>query len=264
MASIQDGHDDREIALDRVGVVNVVYPATVPERGGGVRSTEATFALFGELAEDARGTHLSRFVRVLQSDERILEPEHLERLLSSLRDALGSASASAEVEFTYFVPKVSPVSGEKSLLACEASYEATLGAGSTGGAGAAGFDVVLTVDVPVMTVCPCSLELTSGPAHTQRGHVAVSVRFNGQVWIEELVELAEDCASAPMFPILRGEDERAVLEAAYAKPVFIEDLVRCVAERLDSDVRVTWYRVEAENLESVHEHDVYACVERER
>ena len=258
MASIQDDHDDREIALDRVGVVNVVYPATVPERGGGAQTTEATFGLFGELSQDARGTHLSRFIRVLQADERILDPEHLERLLASLRDVLGSTSTSAEAEFTFFVPKVAPVSGEKSLLACEASYEASLDAGG------AGFDVVLTVEAPVMTICPCSLELTGGPAHSQRGHVAVSVRFNGQVWIEELVEMAEDCASAPMFPLLRGEDERALLEAAYAKPVFIEDLVRSIAERLDSDVRITWYRVEAENLESVHEHDVYACIERER
>ena len=140
-------------------------------------------------------------------------------------------------------------------MACPAMISASLGCE---------FDFVLTVEVPVMTVCPCSQEATGGPGHSQRGHVTISVRFDGLVALEELIEIAESCASAPVYPLLTGDDERVVVDTAMSNPVLVEDLVRGVAERLDSDVRVHWYRAEAENLESVSDHNVYAARECSR
>jgi GTP cyclohydrolase I len=255
MPSIQDRLDDREIGLDRVGVTDLVYPVALPERGGGFQTTEATIGLFVELGHETRGAHMSRFVETLERHPRELTAAGIESLLSELRTALGTATAHAQIECTFFVEKRAPVSGARSLMACPLSYEAALGES---------FDLTLAVEIPVMTVCPCSKEATGGPAHSQRGHVSVELCAHGRVCVEEVAELVEDCASAPVFPLLKGDDERSLIGDAYDRPVFVEDLVRNVAERLDSDVRVYWYRVQAENLDSVHDHNLYACAERSR
>jgi GTP cyclohydrolase I len=199
---------------------------------------------------------MSRLVEVFEGNRGVtLTAESLEALLTDLREAVGAATASLELEFTYFTERVAPVSGAASLLGVPVAIEATLDDS---------FETTLTVEAPVLSVCPCSMEATGGPAHSQRGHVAVSVRIDGRMWVEEIVEMVEDSGSGPVFALLKGEDERAVIEEAYERPVFVEDLARNVAERLESDVRVRWYRVEAENLESVHDHNAYACVERSR
>lgn len=256
MPSIQDSFDDREIPLDRVGITGLVYPVTVPDREKGTQSVQATVGLFVGLVQESRGVHMSRLVEVFHGSRGdVLTTENLESLLEAVRESLNSPTASAEFEFTYFAERAAPVSGAESLLACSVTIEAAIGDG---------FETVLTVESPIMSVCPCSMEATGGPAHSQRGHVSVSVRYDGHVWVEDLLEIIEDSASSPVFPLLKGDDERAIIEAAHARPVFVEDLARNVAERLDSDVRVHWYRVEAENLESVHDHNAYACVERSR
>lgn len=255
MPGIQDNRDEREIPLDSVGVTGLVYPVTIPAREGGTQTTSATFGLFVTLGPESRGAHMSRFVRALEESPRELSAAAIERLLAGIRDAHDAREARLEVDCTYFVPKRAPVSGAESLMACDVGVEASLGDE---------YDYALTVVVPVMTVCPCSKEATGGPAHSQRGHVAVSVRVHGIMWIEDIVELVEDCASSPVFPLLMGDDEPTIIEKAHGAPVLVEDLVRNVAERLDSDVRVHWYEVEAENLDSVHDHNLYARVERSR
>lgn len=255
MPSIQDRLDDREIPLDRVGVTELTYPVTLEERGGGTQATEASFGLFVELGHEARGAHMSRFVETLERNPRRLTPDCMKDLLEELRTALGSNTACASIECTYFVERHAPVSDARSLMACPLRFEASLGDD---------FELTFAVEVPVMTVCPCSKEATGGLAHSQRGHVSVAVRANGRVWVEDIAELVEDCASAPVFPLLKGDDERSVIAGAHDRPVFVEDLVRNVAERLDSDVRVYWYSVEARNLDSVHDHNLYASAERSR
>jgi len=256
MSNIQDGPDGREIPLDRVGVTDLVYPVTVPDRTSGTQETVATVGLFVDLAQESRGVHMSRMVEVFHASRgETLTPESLEALLTRLREAANASTAHIELQYTFFTERSAPVSGAASLLGIPVAIEASLGET---------FELTLSVEAPVMSVCPCSMEATGGPAHSQRGHVTVSVRFDGHVWVEELVEFIEDSASGPVFALLKGEDERAVIEEAYENPVFVEDLARNVAERLDSDVRVHWYRVEAENLESVHDHNAYACVERSR
>lgn len=255
MPGIQDDRDEREIPLDGMGVTDLVYPVTIPARAGDPQTTSATFGLFVTLGRESRGVHMSRFVDTLERHPRKLTADGIEGLLRELRDAQEAREARVEIDCTFFVPRTAPVSGVRSLAACPVNFEASLNDA---------FDLILTVEVPVMTVCPCSQEATGGPAHSQRGHVAVSVRVNGRIWIEEIAELVEDCASAPVFPLMTTDDERAIIERAHENPVLVEDLVRNVAERLDSDVRVYWYSVEAENQDSVHDHNVYAHIERSR
>ncbi len=252
MTSMQDRRDGRDIGLDRVGVTGLMKPVLAPVKGGGTQTVEGTFSLFVSLGPVARGVHMSRFARVLADFAQPLLPSGMRFLLDTLRKELGSEGAFVEVEFTFFAKKEAPVSGARSLMACPAMISASL---------ESEFDFALTVEVPVMTVCPCSQEATGGPGHSQRGHVTISVRFDGHVDLEDLIEIAESCASAPVYPLLTGDDERVVVDTAMENPVFVEDLVRGVAERLNSDVRIHWYRVEAENLESVSDHNVYAAVE---
>ncbi len=253
MPGIQDTRDDREIPLDEVGVTGLVYPATIPARDGTAQTTATDFSLFVALGPSSRGAHMSRFVDALERGPRDISVRGVERLLRDVRDAHDAALARMEARFTYFVRRTAPVSLATSLMACDVRVEASLGEE---------YDFVLTAVVPVMTVCPCSIEATGGPAHSQRGHVAVSLRVQGEFWIEEIVDVVDDSASGPVYPLLKGGDERAIIEAAHETPVLVEDLVRNVAERLDSDVRVIWYEVEAENLDSVHDHNLYARVER--
>ncbi len=255
MKSIQDRRDGRDIALDRVGVTGLKRPAHAPVAGGGTQPVEGSFDLFVALGPVARGVHMSRFARILADFADPLTPSGVKRLLDTVRSELGSESAFVDIDFTFFVEKTAPASGAKSLMACPAMISASLDGE---------FDFVLTVEVPVMTVCPCSQEATGGPGHSQRGYVTISVRFDGHVDIEELIEIAESSASAPVYPLLTGDDERVVIDTALDNPVFVEDLVRGVAERLDSDVRVHWYHIEAENFESVSDHNVYAAIEFSR
>ncbi len=253
MAKIQDTIDERQIPLPRVGITDLVHPASLRDRDGNLQTTEATLGLFVDLVKEARAAHMSRFVEVLAGKPILLSPENIEGVLGALREALGAGSAHLIAECTFFYEKQAPVSEAVSLLACPTTFEASL---------EDAFDLVLTVEVPVMTVCPCSKEATGGPAHSQRGHVAVSVRYRGRLAIEEIVEVVERSGSSAVYPLLKGDDERTLINSAYENPVFVEDLVRNVAERLDSDVRITWYRVEAVNLDSVHDHNLYACAER--
>jgi GTP cyclohydrolase I len=255
MAGIQDRQDDRGIALERVGVAGLVHPVTVTDRQSRVQTGAGTVRLSVELGPHTRGVHMSRFVEILGTRSLSVAPEPIEDLLDRLKHALEAPSSHVGIEFTLFVEKKAPRSGRPSLLACPVVVRGSLGER---------LDLVQTVTVPVMTVCPCSREATGGPGHSQRGHVTVSVRVQGHVWLEELVELVEESASAPVFALLTGEDERSVIAAAHENAMFVEDLVRNVAERLDSDVRIVWYRIEAENLDSVHDHNLFASVERSR
>jgi len=255
MAGIQDREDSRGIGLERVGVVGLVHPVSVRDRRNRVQTSAATFRLSVELGPHARGVHMSRLVEVLGTESVPLAPEPIEGLLRRLKDALDAPSSRVEIGFTFFVEKEAPRSRRPSLLACPAAFEGSLGER---------FDLVQRIVVPVMTVCPCSREAAGGPAASQRGHVAVSVRVQGHVWLEELVDLVEQSAGAPVYALLSGDDERSVIAAAHERAMFVEDLVRNTAERLDSDVRIVWYRIEAENLDSVHDHNLYASVERSR
>lgn len=253
MKDVQGQADDRNIPIDRVGVKGLRYPITVLDRARRRQHTVASVNMYVNLPHRFRGTHMSRFVEILSEHRDALHIDTIGDILEKMKDRLDAEEVHMEVAFPYFIEKKAPASGTASLMEYGCSYVGTLGRGR---------DFILGVSVPVTTVCPCSKEISDRGAHNQRSVVTIRVRFREFLWIEELVETAEAAASCPIWPLLKRSDEKAVTERAYDHPRFVEDVVREVALRLDRDPRVTWYRVESENMESIHNHNAYASIER--
>ncbi|HBG29501.1 MAG TPA: GTP cyclohydrolase I FolE2, partial [Gammaproteobacteria bacterium] len=211
--------------------------------------------MYVSLPHHQKGTHMSRFVAILGEHDDVLTVHSLNMLMQRMTSRLEADSGHLEIAFPYFVDKSAPVSGVRSLM----DYEVTLTGVSTPAGGA---QTLVRVVVPVTSLCPCSKEISDYGAHNQRSHVTVEVRCQGDVWIEDLVDLVETEASAQLYGLLKRPDEKFVTERAYDNPKFVEDMVRDVAVRLDADERVLAYTVESENFESIHNHSAYAVVER--
>jgi len=252
----QSEPDFRQIAIDRVGVKNLRYPLRIRDKAHESQHTIATCALTVDLPHHHKGTHMSRFVEVLNEFGPELHVDNIRKLLTDLVARLDSESAHVEIEFPFFLEKPAPVTGAVGLMDYTVRFAATIERGAV--------DFVVTVIVPVTTLCPCSKAISARGAHNQRGHVTLAVRFSKPIWIEELIRLVEDSASSELYSLLKRPDEKAVTERAYDNPVFVEDLVRNVAERADTHVEIIWYCVEAENFESIHNHNAYARIERRK
>jgi len=256
MKDLQSAPDAREVALDHVGVRDLRCPIVVLDQNSGTQSTVATVSMSVDLPHHFRGTHMSRFIEVLERHRGELTMRTLPALLADLRARLQAERARVEVRFPYFLQRTAPVSRSVALM----DYECWFVGEMTG----AGHDFMLGVEVPVTSLCPCSKAISDYGAHNQRGHVVVEIRSarTGQppaiVWIEEIIEIAERSASAPVYPLLKRVDERHVTMQAYDNPRFVEDIVRDVSVSLRADARITWYRVEATNQESIHNHNAYA------
>ncbi len=258
-ASIPDRQgeiDERNVPIDRVGVKDLRYPVEVRDRKFKTQHTVATFAMTVDLPKEFKGTHMSRFVEILNAHGRLVHTENVVTMLGELQKRLHAHTAHLTMEFPYFVEKEAPATGAKGQVDYTARFE-TAAVGKE-------IDFVLTVIVPVTTLCPCSKAISARGAHNQRGYVTLSVRFSETVWIEELIELIEASASAPIYSLLKRPDEKHVTEQAYDNPVFVEDLVRNVAVRCNAHPRISWYKVEAENQESIHNHAAYAMVEKKK
>ena len=245
----QSEADTRNISIDRVGVKGLRFPIQIQDKLNRIQSTVATVSLAVDLPEEFKGTHMSRFVEALHQHGPLP------------RELLGRLSASrshVEMEFPFFRAKAAPVTGREGLMDYVVRFEMEVEAGDRLA------DFKLTVVVPVTTLCPCSKAMSSYGAHNQRGIVTYSVRFASRpVWIEDLIDLVESCASCSLFSVLKRPDEKWVTEKAYENPVFVEDLVRNVALKTQSHSAFSWYRVEAENFESIHNHQAYAVIERD-
>jgi len=257
MHDIQSLPDDRNIAIDQVGVTDLRYPITVYDRAKKEQQTIAQFTMSVNLPHHFKGTHMSRFIEVIEGHQGLVTMKTLPGILAELKRELEAESARIEVRFPYFIERTAPVSGAKGLMDYECSFVGEVNGGSD--------DFVLGVRVPVTSLCPCSKAISDYGAHNQRGLITVQVRSSrgsdnerSIVWIEELVELAEQCASAPVYPLLKRADERHVTMQAYDNPAFVEDIVRNAAVRLQSDERVAWFSVEAVNMESIHNHSAFA------
>lgn len=253
LADIQNTKDKRNIAIDKVGVKNIRYPIKVADRSGGPQNTVGTINMYVALPHHFKGTHMSRFLEVLNRHHGAISVEKIPELLEAMLERLKAETAHFSVDFTYFMTKAAPVTGREGLMGYECRFEAAAGEHE---------DFVLTVEVPVTTLCPCSREISARGAHNQRGNVRVSVRFDDLVWIEEIVEKVEASASCELFPVLKRPDEKWVTERAYDNPRFVEDMVREVTLRLQDDPRIRWFEVHVENFESIHAHNAYAYVER--
>lgn len=251
----QSEADHRRIVIDRVGVKNLRFPIQVAAGPGKPQSTIATVQLTVELPQEFKGTHMSRFLEVLQAHGPVLHPEDIEHLLRSLIGRLHSKRAHLEFEFPFFLEKKAPVTGARGLVDYTARFSATAGEGG-------GCDLVTTVVANVTTLCPCSKAISEAGAHNQRGQVTLRLRAKRPLPLDEMVSLVESSASSEIYSVLKRPDEKAVTERAYANPVFVEDLVRNIAARVIADPRITWWQVEAENFESIHNHNAYAMVEK--
>lgn len=263
MIDVQSRRDDRGIALDRVGVTDLRYPIVVLDRARERQTTAASITMSVSLPHHFKGTHMSRFIEVLNEHRGEVTMRTLPNLLAELRTRLEAETARVELHFPYFLERAAPASGAKGLMDYECSF--------VGEADGKRDAFTLGVKVPVTSLCPCSKEISDYGAHNQRGVISIRVGSTqdaaGQpalIWIEELVEVAERSASAPVYPLLKRNDERHVTMQAYENPVFVEDMVRNVAAALQEDARVASFSVEAVNYESIHNHSAFASVAWER
>jgi GTP cyclohydrolase I len=256
LTDTQAQRDERRIPIDRVGVRGLRYPMQIRDKAREVQHTIATATLTVDLPHHFKGTHMSRFVEVLSEFGPELHVDNIHTILRELTDRLDSVSAHVDFEFPFFLTKHAPVTRVPGMMDYTARFSATLEKGV--------IDFVLTVIVPVTTLCPCSKAISIHGAHNQRGQVTFSVRFSKPIWIEDLIRLVEQSASSELYSLLKRPDEKAVTERAYDNPVFVEDLVRNIASRANAVPEITWYRVEAENFESIHNHNAYALVEHRK
>ena len=253
---VQGLHDERSIAIDQVGIRAIRHPVRVRDRSGGVQHTVARFDMTVYLPEHFKGTHMSRFVAILNSRQGEISVDSFESLLREMVERLEAPAGRVEMRFPFFVDKAAPVSGVRSLM----DYEVTLAGEIEQGVYSARMSVV----VPVTSLCPCSKDISDYGAHNQRSHITISTVARDFVWIEDIVALAEAQASCEVYGLLKRADEKYVTERAYDNPKFVEDTVRDVAMALDRDPRILAYSVEAENFESIHNHSAYARIERDR
>jgi GTP cyclohydrolase I len=244
-----------EIPIDRVGVKGVRLPVRVLDRERDHQDTIATVDMFVDLPAHFRGTHMSRFVEVLYGYRDNVNYRTMAYILREMIGRFDAARAHLVIGFPYFVEKAAPASGEKSFLEVRARFIGDF---------VDRYRFSLGVTVPVANLCPCSREIAEAGAHNQRGDVYVELESRHIVWIEEVVAWAEEAASAPLFALLKREDEKVVTETAYERPRFVEDVVRHIAEKLERDKRVESYRVECTNYESIHQHDAYAAIARDK
>ncbi len=250
----QNEPDHRNLPIDRVGVRQLRFPVQVLDKANSRQNTVATVSLAVDLPHQYKGTHMSRFVEVLNSHGPVLEVRAINRIPQELLKRLHAERAHVEIRFPFFLNKLAPVSGAPGLMDYEVIFELDVSKDCS--------DFMLTVCVPVTTLCPCSKAISERGAHNQRGLVTYSVRFLEPVWIEDLIRLVERCASSELFSLLKRPDEKHVTERAYDHPVFVEDLVRNVASASEAYPNLTWYRVEAENYESIHNHNAWAVIEK--
>ena len=253
LTDTQSERDDRQLPIDRVGVRSLRFPLRIRDRDSSLQHTVATVSLAVDLPHHYKGTHMSRFVEVLHAHGTELTVATIAGMPIELIKKLHADKAHVEFRFPYFRTKKAPVSGSEGLVDYGVIFEVNANKDSS--------DFILTVEVPVTTLCPCSKAISTRGAHNQRGIVTLAVRFSEPVWIEDLIELVEASASAQLYSLLKRPDEKFVTEAAYDNPVFVEDLVRNVAQKAKSHPRITWYRVEAENFESIHNHNAWAMIE---
>ncbi len=256
IADVQQSADTRQIAIDKVGIKDIRHPVRVRDRSGGEQHTIANFNMYVDLPKHFKGTHMSRFVSILNQHEREITVRSFKDMLHEMTDLLEAESGHIEMTFPYFISKKAPVSGVESLM----DYEVTFNGAKLDGE----ICVNVKVVVPVTSLCPCSKKISDYGAHNQRSHVTVDICAKDFIWIEEIIDIVEQEASCELYGLLKRPDEKHVTERAYDNPKFVEDMVRDVAARLNRDSRVIRYVVESENFESIHNHSAYALIEKDK
>ena len=253
---IQNSRDSRHISIDKVGIKDIRHPIVVRDRNGGEQHTVARFNMYVNLPHDFKGTHMSRFVEILNKHEYEITVKSFKTMLAEMTRLLNAESGHIEMSFPYFMTKSAPVSGVKSLMDYEVSFLGQLQNHKPA--------LQIKVIVPVTSLCPCSKNISEYGAHNQRSHITACVRTRSFLWIEELIEMVEKVASCELYGLLKRPDEKYVTERAYDNPKFVEDMVRDVAIVFNQDERIAGYTVESENFESIHNHSAYAMLTHDK
>lgn len=256
MPDVQSASDFRRVAIDRVGVKEVVYPIRLATPSGGEQSSVANISMYVALPQEQKGTHMSRFLEVLNEHSgEPIRPQDIPVITRAIKERLKAEQAHFEASFTYFIEKKAPVTGQPGLMNYEVTLECTSNSHD---------DLMMTVAAPATSLCPCSKEISDYGAHNQRCRIEAKVRTDGVMWIEELVTLLEGAASHPVYAVLKRPDEKYVTEKAFENPKFVEDIIRDLAVALDDEERITYYAISSENFESIHSHNAYAEIERDK
>ncbi len=258
MVDVQSSQDHRAINIDKVGIKDIRHPIQVKDRSGHIQHTVANFNMYVALPHDFKGTHMSRFVEILNNHDREITVQSFKTMLSEMTERLDAKIGHIEMRFQYFVNKKAPASGVGSLLDYEVSLIGEHNVDTRSNT------IIIKAVVPVTSLCPCSKKISDRGAHNQRSHVTVEVETNDFIWIEELIDVVEQQASCELYGLLKRPDEKIVTERAYDNPKFVEDMVRDVAAELNRDDRVLAYTVASENFESIHNHSAYALIERDK
>ena len=254
MKDVQKEPDSRNIQIDRVGVKGVSYPIIALDHENRTQSTIAQVSMSVMLPHEYRGTHMSRFIETLEEYHGRVSPHNLEAVTRRLCEKLHASESSVSFSFPYYFRKKAPVSGIESFSRCDITLQASCSHEH--------FDLVIGLGLNVQTLCPCSKEISDNGAHNQRALVELSVRCKGLLWFEEMITMIEASASAPLYTLLKREDEKFITELAYSRPRFVEDVLRELAVQLDAESRVLWYKVSVTSYESIHGHDAFAEIER--
>ncbi len=258
LTDVQGLEDSRNVPIDKVGVKNIIYPICLRTRDGGIVHTVATVNMYVSLPHHQKGTHMSRFIEILNdhaSEITPIVPHAFQNICHDIREKLNAQDAHLEIKLTYFINKKAPVTRLAGLINYEVMFEV-----SSNGED----DFIMGVKIPATSLCPCSLEISDYGAHNQRCEVEARVRYTGMLWIEDLVEIMEKAPSSQVYAALKRADEKFVTEHAYDNPKFVEDIVRDLAMHFDNEERITWYAINSENFESIHNHNAYAYIEKDK
>lgn len=257
MPDVQGSADRRNIAIDKVGVKDIRYPITLNTPAGSKQGTVANVNMYVALPHHQKGTHMSRFLEVLNKYHESISSKDIMDVCHEMKDRLEAEEAHLELSFPYFIDKKAPVSGMSGKLDIEVTFECASNSHD---------DFIMGIKVPATSLCPCSKKISAYGAHNQRCIMEAKVRFAAgkTMWIEELFDIVEKCASTQVFAVLKRPDEKFVTEDAYDNPKFVEDIVRDLAIALDGEDRIAWYSVDSENFESIHNHNAYAYIEKDK
>ncbi|MDH3391309.1 MAG: GTP cyclohydrolase FolE2 [Desulfobulbaceae bacterium] len=238
--------------ITTVGVKDIKFPVKIREKSGTLQETVASISLHADIPKHYRETCVSTFIAALNKYQDDISVNILAKLLSEVKDDLQAEAAHLEMTFSYFIEKKAPVSKTTSLMEYTCSFTGSIGKNE---------DFMLSVQVPVTTLCPCSKEISTGGAHNQRAEVNLNVKFTGFIWLEDLIDMVESAASSQVYALLKRPDEKHVTEQAYDNPMFVEDVVRKVSELAKKHGNIYWFSVSVESFESIHKHSAYAYVD---
>ncbi len=252
----QASADTRAIPINKVGIKDILHPIRFVDRSGEAQSTVAQITMTVNLPPSVKGTHMSRFVEILEDQDKAISLQSVHALLQTMTSRLNAEQGYIELNFPFFMPKTAPVSRVRSYLDYQVRLHGHLDQNRS--------RLEVSVTVPVTSLCPCSKSISNYGAHNQRSHITLTASMVKPVWVEELIEMAEKSASCELYGLLKRGDEKYVTERAYDNPKFVEDMVRDIAMQLNEDDRIRTYRVESENFESIHNHSAYACIEKDK